>query len=64
MNNQARSLSAIGFIQDSENYNNILYLHGNGGTKLECLQFLEKENFEKLNNFNLFAFDFQGCGMS
>lgn len=64
MNNEGRSLSAIGFIQDSENYNNILYLHGNGGAKLECLQFLEKENIEKLDNFNLFAFDFQGCGMS
>jgi alpha/beta superfamily hydrolase len=38
-----------------------LYLHGNGGSKLECLGFVP---FLCKNNAAIIGFDFVGCGNS
>lgn len=39
----------------------VLYLHGNGGTKLEILNLIK---FSNEFNINLCSFDFSGCGNS
>lgn len=42
---------------DTQNLPTVLYLHGNGGHKMEALQFANPR-------FNLVAFDFGACGKS
>lgn len=44
-------------IFDASNLPTVLYLHGNGGHKMEALQLVNQ-------NINLAAFDFGACGKS
>ena len=56
-NQRGESLSCIIFIRDVQKLPTLLYLHGNGGHKMEGLPLVEE-------NHNLVAFDFAGCGRS
>ena len=57
INLENQVLSTLVFPRDFNNLPTVLYLHGNGGHKLECLQIAH-------GNFNLVAFDFRACGKS
>jgi len=50
-------LSVLTVIFDASNLPTVLYLHGNGGHKIEALQLVNQ-------NINLAAFDFGACGKS
>lgn len=44
-----------------QNYPTVLYLHGNGGNKLELLNIVKHSQGDDVN---FCAFDFSGCGKS
>lgn len=50
-------LSCIVFPNNFEHLPTVLYLHGNGGHKMEAAQLISP-------NINLIAFDFAACGKS
>jgi pimeloyl-ACP methyl ester carboxylesterase len=53
------NLSVVLFPRDMQTLPTVLYLHGNGGGKLEVLS-LVRQGFD----LNFCAFDFSGCGSS
>jgi pimeloyl-ACP methyl ester carboxylesterase len=60
ISNRNQHLSCLLFINDLQRLPTILYLHGNGGSKMEVLPILRVEN----KRVNVCAFDFSGCGRS
>jgi hypothetical protein len=47
----------MSIVHDAANLPTVLYLHGNGGHKMEALQLFSQ-------HINLIAFDFGACGKS
>ena len=56
-NERGELLSVLSIIQDIEVLPTVIYLHGNGGHKMEALQVASTA-------INLVAFDFGACGKS
>ena len=60
-NSRGENLSCLIFIRDIQSCPTVMYLHGNGGSKLELLPILRADPH---SNTNFCSFDFSGCGRS
>ena len=60
-NSEQRLLSVLSLILNVEAYPTVIYLHGNGGHKMESLHLILDSNQYQIN---LVAFDFGACGKS
>ena len=57
INDKGRALSVLTILYDRVNLPTIVYLHGNGGHKMEAMQLAN-------GRANIVTFDFGGCGRS